>query len=156
MNDQENCQQSSSQKKMKYGTAVPPSAKALENIMKNISTYAQKSPNLTNRCIRATSVTVLSDHNIEASHIMTITEHKSDNSFESYCLRASFQQRENRSKILSSFISGDSAEPQVLVLEGPSTSKELTEVSTLSVAPQEQQSTVKMQMSAFMTSLFPS
>ena len=48
--------------------------------------------------------------------------------------------------ILSDFISGDSAEPRVLVLEDASTSKELTGASTLSVAPQNQQSTVKMQM----------
>ena len=50
------------------------------------------------------------------------------------------------SNILSGFISGDSAEPQVHVLEGASTSKELTGASTLSVTPQDQQSTVKMQM----------
>ena len=69
-----------------------------------------------------------------------------DNSIESS--RASFQQKENMSSILSGFISGDSAEPRVLALEGASTSKELTGASTSSVtvAPQDQQSTVKMQM----------
>ena len=89
---------------------------------------------------------MLSDHNIEARHIKTVTGHKSDNSIESYCSRASFQQKENMPNILSDFISGDSAEPRVLVLEDASTSKELTGASTLSVAPQDQQSTVKMQM----------
>ena len=62
------------------------------------------------------------------------------------------------SNILSSFISGDSAEPRALVFEGPSTSKELNGVNTLSVAPREQQSTVKMQMPqsfSFMAALFP-
>ena len=103
-------------------------------------------PHLTNHCIWATSVTGLSDHNIEARHIKTVTGHKSYNSTESYCSMASFQQKENMSNILSGFISGDSAEPQVLVLEGTSTSKELTGASTLSVTPQDQQSTVKMQM----------
>ena len=117
-------------------------------MMKNMSTSAGIAPHLTNHCVRATSVTVLSDHNIEARHIKTVTGHKSDNSIESYCSRASFQQKENMSSILSGFISGDSAEPRVLALEGASTSKELTGVSTSSVtvAPQDQQSTVKMQM----------
>ena len=50
------------------------------------------------------------------------------------------------SNIFSDFTSGDSAELQVLVLEGASTSKELIGASTLSVAPQGQQLTVKMQM----------
>ena len=120
----------------------------LENMMKNMSTSAGIAPHLTNHCIRATSVTVLSDHNIEARHINTVTGHKSDNSIESYCSRASSQQKENMSSILSGFISGDSAEPRVLALEGASTSKELTGTSTpsVTVAPQDQQSTVKMQM----------
>ena len=47
------------------------------------------------------------------------------------------------SNILGGFISGDSTEPRVLVLEG---TKELTGASTLSVAPQNQQSAVQMQM----------
>ena len=80
-------------------------------MMKNMSTSAGIAPHLTNYCVRATSVTVLSDHNIEARHIKTVTGHKSDNS-----------------------------------IEGASTSKELTGASTLSVAPQDQQLTVKMQM----------
>lgn len=126
----------------------PVGKSTLENMMKNMSTSAGIAPHLTNHCVRATSVTVLSDHNIEARHIKTVTGHKSDNSIESYCSRASFQQKENMSSILSGFISGDSAEPRVLALEGASTSKELTGASTSSVtvAPQDQQSTVKMQM----------
>jgi len=108
-------------------------------MMKNMSTSAGIAPHLTSYCVRAKSVTVLSDHN-------TVTGHKSDNSIESYCARASFQQKENMSSILSGFISGGSAEPRVLALEGASTSKEPTGASTLSVAPQDQQSTVKMQI----------
>ena len=105
---------------------------------------------------------MLSDHNIEARHIKTVTGHKSDNSIESYCSRASFQQKEKMSSILSGFISGDSAEPRVLALEGASTSKELPGASTSSVteAPHDQQSTVKKykchSLSAFMAALFPS
>ena len=114
--------------------------------MKNMSTSAGIAPHLTNHCVRATSVTVLSDHNIEARHIKTVTGHKSENSIESYCSRASFQQKENKSNILGGFVSGDYTEPRVLVLEGASTSKEVTGASTLLVAPQDQQSTEKMQM----------
>jgi len=124
----------------------PVGKSTLENMMKNMSTSAGIAPHPTNHCVQATSVTVLSDHNIEARHIKTVTGHKSDNSIESYCSRVSFQQKENMSSTLSGFISGDSAEPRVLELEGASTSKELTGASTLSVAPQDQQSTVKMQM----------
>ena len=115
-------------------------------MMKNMSTSAGIAPHLTNHCVRATSVTVLSDHNIEARHIKTVTGHKSENSIESYCSRASFQQKENKSNILGGFVSGDYTEPRVLVLEGASTSKEVTGASTLLVAPQDQQSTEKMQM----------
>ena len=113
--------------------------------MKNI-TSAGIAPHLTNYCVRATSVTVLLEHNIEATHIKTVTGHKSDNSIESYCSRASFQQKENKSNILGGFVSGDYTEPRVLVLEGASTSKEVTGASTLLVAPQDQQSTEKMQI----------
>ena len=116
----------------------PVGKSTLENIMKNMSTSAGIAPHLTDHYVRATSVTVLSDHNIEARHIKTVTGHKSDNSIESYCSRASFNQKENMSNILSGFISGDSAEPRVLALEGASTSKELTGASTPSVAPQDQ------------------
>ena len=116
--------------------------------MKNMSTSAGIAPHLTNHCVQATSVRVLSDHNIEARHTKTVTGgHKSDNSIESHCSKASFQQKEYMSSILSGFISGDLAEPRVLALEGASTSKELTGASTpVTVAPQDQQSTVKMQM----------
>ena len=118
----------------------------VENMMKNLSASAGIAPHLTNHCVRATSVTVPSDHNIEARHIKTVTGHKLDNSIESYRSRASFQQKENMSSILSGFISGGSAELRVLALEGASTSNELTGASTPSVAPQDQESTVKMQM----------
>ena len=37
-------------------------------------------PHLTNHCVRATAVTVLSDHNVEARNIKAETGHKSDQS----------------------------------------------------------------------------
>ena len=62
-------------------------------------------PHLTNHCVRATAVTVLSDRNVEARHIKAVTGHKSDIAIESYTARASFPQKENMSNILSRFVS---------------------------------------------------
>lgn len=72
--------------------------------MKIMSQNAGIEPRLTNHCVRATSVTVLSDSNIEVRHIKSVTGHKSDQSIESYIVRPSFRQKENMSNILSSFI----------------------------------------------------
>lgn len=79
----------------------------LGSMMKQMSQTAGIQPHLTNHCVRATSVTVLSDNNVEARHIKAVTGHKSDQSIESYNARASFQQKENMSNILSRFVSGE-------------------------------------------------
>ena len=78
------------------------------NLLKTMSKAAEIIPYLTNHSIRATSVTVLSDSNArhEARHIKAVTGHKSDYSIESYNTRASFQQKENMSNILSRFVAG--------------------------------------------------
>ena len=81
-------------------------------MMKTMSTAAGISPHLTNHCVRATAVTVLSDRNVEARHIKTVTGHKSDSAIESYSARASFPQRENMSNILSGFVSGEESSLQ--------------------------------------------
>ena len=60
------------------------------NLLKTMSKAAGIIPYLTNHSIRAMSVTVLSDSNVEARHIKAVTGHKSDNSIESYNTRASF------------------------------------------------------------------
>ena len=78
----------------------------LGNLMKTMSLAASIIPHLTNDCVRATSVTVLSYHNVEARH--QVTAHKSSTSIESYNARASLQQKENMSNILSLFVAGDS------------------------------------------------
>ena len=49
---------------------------------------------------------LLSDHNVEARHIKVVTGHKSTTSIESYNARASLQQKENMSNILSRFVFG--------------------------------------------------
>ena len=63
----------------------------LSSMMK-MSQKAGIEPHLTNHCVRATTVTVLSEHKVESRHIKAVTGHKSDQSNESYNTRASFQQ----------------------------------------------------------------
>ena len=76
--------------------------------MKTMSLAASIIHHLSNHCVRATLVTVLSDHNVEARHIKVVTGHKSTTLIESYNARASLQQKENMSYILSRFVAGDS------------------------------------------------
>ena len=51
----------------------------LNNMMKIMSQNAGIEPHLTNYCVCATSVTVLSDSNIEARHIKSVTGHRQTN-----------------------------------------------------------------------------
>ncbi|XP_028416817.1 uncharacterized protein LOC114541025 [Dendronephthya gigantea] len=80
----------------------------LVNMMKVMCKNAGIEQYLTNHCVRATSVTVLSDSNVEARHIKSVSGHKSDQSIQSYSVRPSFRQKENMSNILSHFINEDS------------------------------------------------
>ena len=77
-----------------------------------MSTAAGISPHLTNHCMKATAVTVLSDRNVEARHLKAVTGHKSDSAIESYSARVSFPQKENMSNILSGFVSGEESSLQ--------------------------------------------
>ena len=95
--------------------------------MKTMSLAASIIPHLTNHCVRATSVTVLSDHNVEARHIKVVTGHKSITSIESYNARASLQQKENMSNILSRLGADDS---HLAIEHQPSSSKENPVLST--------------------------
>ena len=76
---------------------------SLNNMMKDMSKRAGIQPYLTNHCLRATSVTILSDHDCEVRHIKAVTGHKSDSSIESYNQRPSLEQQERMSSILSDF-----------------------------------------------------
>ena len=89
--------------------------------MKTISLVASIIPHLTNHCVWATSVTVLSEHNVEARHIKVVTGHKSRTLIESYNARASLQQKENMSNILSRFVADDF---HLAIEHQPSSSKE--------------------------------
>ena len=79
------------------------------NMIKAMSLAASIIPHLTNHCVRATLVTVLSDHNVEARHIKVVAGHKSTTSIESYNARASLQQKENMFNILNRFVADGSS-----------------------------------------------
>ena len=76
--------------------------------MRTMSLKAEINPLLTNHCVMVTSVTILSDANMETGRIRCVTGHKTDSSIESYSTKLSFQQKEKMSAILSRFIGGES------------------------------------------------
>jgi hypothetical protein len=82
----------------------PVGESTLGNMMRNTSLRAGITPPLTNHCIRATSVTALSDANIETRFIKSVTGHKSDQSIESYNSRPSINQQERMSTTLSQYL----------------------------------------------------
>ena len=100
-------------------------------MMKTMSLAASIIPHLTNHCVRATSVTVLSDHNVETRHIKVVTRHKSTTSIESYNTRPSLQQKEDMSNILSRFDAGDS---HLAIEYQPSSSREFPALLTPSTS----------------------
>ena len=79
--------------------------RTLAEMMKKMTTKAGISPHLTNYCIRASTVIVLGEENVEARRIRAVTGHKSDSSIDSYNNKPSMQQFE-MSSILSTFVSG--------------------------------------------------
>ena len=82
----------------------PYGSSTLDNMLKNMSRRAGIEPHLTNHCLRATAVTVLSDHNCETRHIKSVTGHRSDKEVESYNDRPSIEQQK-MSHVLSDFVS---------------------------------------------------
>ena len=82
---------------------APLGANTLDSMLKSMSSRAGIQPHLTNHCLRATTVTVLSDSNCETRHIKSVTGHKSDQSIESYNERPSFEQQRKMSNVLSTF-----------------------------------------------------
>ena len=103
----------------------------LGNMMKAMSRAASIIPHSTNHCVRATSVTVLSNHDVEARHIKVVTGHKSTTSIESYNARASLQQKENISNILNCFVAGNS---HLAIEYQPSSSREFPALPTSSTS----------------------
>ena len=92
--------------------SAPPGTTMLDNMMKEMSKQAGIEPHLTNHCLRATFVTVLSDHNCKTRHIKSITGHKSDQAVESYNERPSMKQQQQMSLVLSDLLQGKENEVQ--------------------------------------------
>ncbi|XP_060793157.1 uncharacterized protein LOC132896388 isoform X2 [Neoarius graeffei] len=93
----------------------------LGNMLRSMTTKAGINPPLTNHCIRATSLTVLSQANIEPRHLQSVAGHKSDFSIESYSDRPSLNQQQIMSNALSGFWS---PEKSALPLGAPEEDKE--------------------------------
>ena len=100
--------------------------------MKNTSVRAGIVPHLTNHCIRATLVTVLSEANYPSRYIMGVTGHKSETSLESYNKSATFKQKEAISDDLSQFIDKENVQPAVSTRQN---NAERSTVSTAMLAP---------------------
>ena len=81
----------------------------LDSMLKLMSSRAGIQPHLTNHCLRATAVIVLSDNNCETRHSKSVIGHKSDNSIESHNDRPSLDQQKKMSEALSSFLYGHEA-----------------------------------------------
>ena len=103
----------------------------LGNTMKTMSLAASIIPHSTNHCVRTASVTLLSDHSVEARHLEVVTGHKSTTSIESYNTRASLQQKENISNILNCFVAGNS---HLAIEYQPSSSREFPALPTPSTS----------------------
>ena len=79
-----------------------------DTVMKEMSKRAGIE-HVTNHCLRATSVIVLSDHNCQTMHIKSITGHKFDQAVESYNGRSSMEQQQKMLLVLSDFIGNASS-----------------------------------------------
>ena len=84
--------------------ACPVGHNTLENLFRDMTSRAGIDPPMTNHCVRATSITVLSAANVERCHIKAITGHRSETSIQSYCDKPTFQQFKVMSNTLSDFI----------------------------------------------------
>ena len=84
----------------------PVGQSTLENMLKEMSKKAGIVPHLTNHCLRAASITVLSD----AALRVQAHQHKSDETIKSYNYRLSFRQQRRMSNMLSCFLASDGQE----------------------------------------------
>ena len=89
--------------------SAPLGTTTLDNMMKEMSKRAGLEPHLRNHCLRATSVTVPSNHICETRHIKSITGDKFDEAVESYNERPLMEQQQKMSLVLSDFIGNASS-----------------------------------------------
>jgi hypothetical protein len=75
----------------------------LHIMMAEISKAAKLSRVYTNHWIRATCITLLSEVGFEGRHIITLSEHRSEEIIKSYCRDMSEEQKRDMSKSISAF-----------------------------------------------------
>ena len=90
-------------------SSAPLGTTTLDNMMKEMSKRAGIEPHLPNHCLRATSFTVLSNHNCGTRHIKSIMGHKSDQAVESNNKRPLMEQQQKMSPLLCGFIGNTSS-----------------------------------------------
>ncbi|CAC5364162.1 KCTD1_15 [Mytilus coruscus] len=80
----------------------------LGSMMKTISQSANLCKTYTNHCVRATCKTVLIDSGFEARHIVTISDHRNEQSVQNCVLDTSTAQKRDMSASISSYIDANS------------------------------------------------
>ena len=70
---------------------------SLENMLRNMTTRAEITPCFNDHSLRAITVTVLPERNVETRQIKAVTGHRNDTSIESYCERPTLRQVRNMS-----------------------------------------------------------
>ena len=118
---------------------APLETTTLDNMMKQLSKRAGVKLHLTNHCLRATSVTVLSDYNCETRHIKSVTGHKSDQAVESYNERPSIEQQQKMSLVLSEFFGDVSSSSFASVEKENESDQQSTSHIQLEIPQQSQQ-----------------
>ncbi|KAK3101855.1 hypothetical protein FSP39_006816 [Pinctada imbricata] len=83
-------------------TAKPLSQRTFSNFMPDISKSANTNVRYTNHCVRATAIQYLNDADVEARHIMFLSDHTSESSIRSYNRTVSQEQKRRLSATLSS------------------------------------------------------
>ena len=83
----------------------------IENMLRRMTTRAGIVPHLTNHCLRATTITVLSAADVQDRHITKVTGHKSVESIRSYSDRPTFEQFRSMSNELANFVEESDPNP---------------------------------------------
>ena len=90
---------------------VPLGEKSLGGMMSTISEKYNLSQRYTNHSLRATSIQVLEDANIEGRHIIRVSGHKNKDSLANYARRLSTAKKRNLSNILAESVGVPSPPP---------------------------------------------
>ena len=98
-------------KDMTWFCCSPVGHNTIENMLRGMTTRAKIVPHLTNHCLSATAVTVLSAADVQDRHITKVTGHKSVESIRSYSDRLTFEQFRSMSNELANFVEESGPNP---------------------------------------------